>query len=428
MSKYTENFPNLSTYDFDTIMCQLKQVCGADPSGLINAQFLSRPTTAKDIAQLFYCTYYIMQGSENLQKQYVELYTFVKDFFTNLDLQDEVNAKLDEMYNSGELELLLSNHFKLGYALYLGNSYVGGVGSSSGNGIYSLTRDMFYKYDYKASSGCGFNLTTLSTQTFQNLIEEFNSDLSDEEKKSVTHILVFSAMGDSRYVKENNIKSFSGLVRSVKTFVDYCKLHFPNAKVYISFCDTVLNDTINSDTNMICSTFVHECFKLISLQIGFLYNGWIGWNGNRNQYCISSDGYHPNDRGYAELSTAFKEAMEGRYEYMQKQYKYTTSLGNGEFIINANPDIVVISNVKLNAGVEITDGTEYELFDFSDTVGMPIINHDVGCLIRRADNTLVYCRLYMKGNKMYMMSSLTFTTITGTIIPFNLVFSNYCEN
>lgn len=101
MSKYTQNFPNLSTYDFDTIMCQLRQVCGADPSGLINAQFLSRPTTAKDIAQLFYCTYYIMQGSENLQNQYVELYNFVKDFFTNLDLQEEVNNKINNMIEDG---------------------------------------------------------------------------------------------------------------------------------------------------------------------------------------------------------------------------------------------------------------------------------------------------------------------------------------
>lgn len=108
MSKYTENFPNLSTYDFDTIMCQLRQVCGADPSGLINAQFLSRPTTAKDIAQLFYCTYYIMQGSENLQKQYVELYTFVKDFFTNLDLQEEVNNKLDIMIEDGTFENVIT--------------------------------------------------------------------------------------------------------------------------------------------------------------------------------------------------------------------------------------------------------------------------------------------------------------------------------
>ena len=96
MSKYTENFPNLSTYDFDTIMCQLKQVCGADPSGMINAQFLSRPTTAKDIALLLHITYQLFQSQVELQKQFVELYTFVKDFFENLDLQEEVNNYLNE--------------------------------------------------------------------------------------------------------------------------------------------------------------------------------------------------------------------------------------------------------------------------------------------------------------------------------------------
>ena len=110
MSKYTENFPNLSNYDFDTIMCQLKQVCGADPSGLINAQFLSRPTTAKDIAQLFYCTKYIMDGSINLQNQYVELYTFVKDFFTNLDLKEEVNNWLEVALTDGTLNNIIATY------------------------------------------------------------------------------------------------------------------------------------------------------------------------------------------------------------------------------------------------------------------------------------------------------------------------------
>lgn len=106
MSKYTENFPNLSTYDFDTIMCQLRQVCGADPSGLINAQFLSRPTTAKDIALLLHITYQLFQSQVELQKQFVELYTFVKDFFENLDLQEEVNEWLDDALTSGKLMTL----------------------------------------------------------------------------------------------------------------------------------------------------------------------------------------------------------------------------------------------------------------------------------------------------------------------------------
>ena len=109
MSKYTENFPNLSTYDFDTIMCQLKQVCGADQSGMINAQFLSRPTTAKDIALLLHITYELFQTQVELQKQFIELYTFVKDFFENLDLQEEVNNKLDEMLEDGTFEKIFPN-------------------------------------------------------------------------------------------------------------------------------------------------------------------------------------------------------------------------------------------------------------------------------------------------------------------------------
>lgn len=118
MSKYTENFPNLSTCDFDTIMCQLRQVCGADPSGLINAQFLSRPTTAKDIALLLHITYELFQSQAELQKQFVELYTFVKDFFENLDLQEEVNEWLDNALSTGELqqiieELLLNTYLKI---------------------------------------------------------------------------------------------------------------------------------------------------------------------------------------------------------------------------------------------------------------------------------------------------------------------------
>ena len=107
MSKYTENFPNLSTYDFDTIMCQLRQVCGADPGGLINAQFLSRPTTTKDIALLLHITYELFQSQVELQKQFVELYTFVKDFFENLDLQEEVNQWLNDAKEDGSLAELI---------------------------------------------------------------------------------------------------------------------------------------------------------------------------------------------------------------------------------------------------------------------------------------------------------------------------------
>ena len=162
MANYTENFPNLSTYDFDTIMCQLRQVCGADPSGMINAQFLSRPTTAKDIAQLFYCTYYIMQGSENLQKQYVELYTFVKDFFTNLDLQEEVNNKINDMAKSGELSTILLKIINTGSPIFVSSTDE----MTDNKAIYVLTTNG-HIYVYKDES---FIDTTLTYGSPDNVI------------------------------------------------------------------------------------------------------------------------------------------------------------------------------------------------------------------------------------------------------------------
>lgn len=119
MSKYTENFPKLETYDLETVFCQLKEVCGADPGGLISMQFKSRPTTAKDIALLLHITYELFQSQVDLQKQFIELYTFVEDFFENLDLQDEVNIWLDKALESGKLVQIFNQKETTIYSDYI---------------------------------------------------------------------------------------------------------------------------------------------------------------------------------------------------------------------------------------------------------------------------------------------------------------------
>lgn len=43
--------------------------------------------------------------------EYNELYTFVHDYFDNLDVQDEINNKIDEMVKTGELSEIISNYF-----------------------------------------------------------------------------------------------------------------------------------------------------------------------------------------------------------------------------------------------------------------------------------------------------------------------------
>ena len=45
-------------------------------------------------------------------KSFNELYTYVHDYFDNLDVQEEINNKLDEMAESGGLQELIINYFK----------------------------------------------------------------------------------------------------------------------------------------------------------------------------------------------------------------------------------------------------------------------------------------------------------------------------
>lgn len=45
----------------------------------------------------------MFDAQDELVKSYKALYDFVNQFFTNLDLQEEVNKKIEEMKNSGEL-------------------------------------------------------------------------------------------------------------------------------------------------------------------------------------------------------------------------------------------------------------------------------------------------------------------------------------
>lgn len=50
----------------------------------------------------------MFDAQDELVKSYKALYDFVNQFFTNIDLQDEVNKKIEEMKDSGELLNLLS--------------------------------------------------------------------------------------------------------------------------------------------------------------------------------------------------------------------------------------------------------------------------------------------------------------------------------
>ena len=51
------------------------------------------------------------QAVQELQGLYIELKSYVDNYFTNLDVQDEIDKKLDEMVENGTISDILSNYF-----------------------------------------------------------------------------------------------------------------------------------------------------------------------------------------------------------------------------------------------------------------------------------------------------------------------------
>ena len=49
----------------------------------------------------------VTENQQNVFKGFTDLHNYVEDYFTNLDVQDEINNKLDEMAESGELQTII---------------------------------------------------------------------------------------------------------------------------------------------------------------------------------------------------------------------------------------------------------------------------------------------------------------------------------
>lgn len=143
-----------------------------------------------------------------LQELYIQLKEYVDNYFDNLDVQEEVNTKLEEMAQSGELAELISQYLEaqaiigfntsasLAEAQNLAN---GSFAKTYGREIYSDGQGAFYKIRTRLNSDVpdGYNIIALvntdnlvaekinysSGYELKQEIDELDSDIQAENKK-----------------------------------------------------------------------------------------------------------------------------------------------------------------------------------------------------------------------------------------------------
>lgn len=121
------------------------------------------------------------EQTENLTNAFIDLQDYVNDYFENLDIQTEVNNKLDEMATGGELAELIGQYLEsqavigfnttssLSQATNLAN---GSIARTLGRNQYNDGYGAFYKIRQRTNSDTpdGYNIIVLSNT--ENLIAE----------------------------------------------------------------------------------------------------------------------------------------------------------------------------------------------------------------------------------------------------------------
>ena len=114
--------------------------------GQIGTVYMDRDTLPKTVSQLFWIVKQILEANVEMQENFEELYKFVHDFFENLDLQEEVNNKIEEMIKDGTIKDILGDYILLNTDMlniyskqYLINAYDANLGYAQGMAIDSGT-------------------------------------------------------------------------------------------------------------------------------------------------------------------------------------------------------------------------------------------------------------------------------------------------
>lgn len=245
-------------------------------------------------------------------------------------LQDTVNSfdgRLTEVETStGQLEENITPLIRK--AIYIGNSYTDGVGSTDKNGIFALTKKLFKNAWKFTSGGAGF-ISYQGQSGSMNFVNLLQSAISSQDfnNTEITDIIFVGAWGETENVRINGGNYFNLIDTAMATAASLIKANFPSIqRICYTFAESRLYPDINNDLET--AFIIHNTFAKLCGNNGIEYLGWTGWPIMFRKRCFSSDNYHPNNDGYTYIANAFISAWNGSLEYNPLHYNADVSWGN----------------------------------------------------------------------------------------------------
>ena len=277
----------------------------------------------------------MQKNFDSLQDAFNDLKNYVQDYFKNLDVQEEINNKIDSLVADGYFDTFLNDYFKnlkKRVFILIGDSYgenpyeYKGGWTTPFKNFSGLTEgvDCFTN----CVGGTGFVKTGNTGKTFLDLLKDIKIGTVNPE--DVTDILVCGGCNDVD-------TSYNDLNTAILAFRNYCKQHFVNANINISMIGIF---KASGKRKLLLSTVLRS--YQLAVNYGMRY---IDSTCCLHRYdFIGKDGIHPTSAGCINIGRNLYNAL---------------FIGQGGQLINYNEE-------SLSGGNNITYGGTNKIYGFSN--------------------------------------------------------------
>ena len=274
-----------------------------------------------------------------LQNLYLQLKNYVDNYFTNLDVQNEIDTKLDEMATDGTLDNIINQEIfseinnniaqntsdiselnnnlteiKKDYVVFIGDSYGAVTNSWIDKVAEKMNLTLNQTYFKIAQNGYGFARTN---QQFLTLLQNNESNIPDKNK--ITKFIICGGLNDT------NADSQLTIANAITTFCQYVNTNYPNAHIYIG-CIGYNNGYANASLRASINNMVLPAYKMASISNNASYLDGVEYIMHYYGF-YGEDGSHPSDFGQNYLTGGIFQALYNKFELCTTATDVTSPTG-----------------------------------------------------------------------------------------------------
>lgn len=205
------------------------------------------------------------------------------------------------------------------YAVYLGNSWTYGTGSSNGsNGLFARTKSLFTGASEFIVSGGAIAPFTLHNESFSTKLDQAIASPNVDNDK-VTHVICMCTIGEANSYSSDPDNYFTSTYNALNTMRAKAQDSFPRLQHLIVVNSEARRDSVIENgggisgnlTTLVQTLQIDQMLVALCRLTGWEYRGWIGSYVLMASSCFDDDNIHPNDTGYNILGPKARQALEG---------------------------------------------------------------------------------------------------------------------